>query len=154
MDPPLTVCDQSIAERDTDKSFDVFFPEGGGGSFRWNGVTFRGRHYGTNAYPASSGTYSGVELAYSPGAAAIGAAGLVGLAKTPRRLRAVAFGFEHARKIVGDARAQVRVVNRRRDLESSLEVAGGRPPGAPRRGEPRPPPRGPARGRGRPPRAG
>ena len=98
------MCDQSIAERDVDKTFDVFFPEGGGGSFPGNGVTFRGRHYGTNAYPASSGTYSGVELAYSPGAAAIGAAGLVGLAKTQRRLRTIAFGLEHACKIVGDAR--------------------------------------------------
>ena len=117
------MCDQSIAERDTDKSFDVFFPEGGGGSFRGNGVTFRGRHYGTNARPLSSVAYLGVELTYSAWAAAIGAPGLVGLAKTERRLSAVAFGFEHARKVVGDARSQVGVVNGQRNLESSLEVA-------------------------------
>ena len=98
------MCDQSIAERDVDKTFDVFFPEGGGGSFPGNGVTFRGRHYGTNAHPASSRAYLGVELTYSTRAAAVGTAGLVSLAKTQRRLRAIAFGLEHACKIVGDAR--------------------------------------------------
>src|SRR5207245_6464532 len=86
-------------------------------------VTFRGRHYGTNAQGVSSPTYSSFEFTYSAGAPAIGAPGLVSLAKTQRRLRAIAFGLEHARKIVGDPRPQVGVIHGQRDLESPLEVA-------------------------------
>src|SRR6267143_4139611 len=94
-----------------------------GGSFTKNDVTFRGRHYGTIAHPMSSPAYSGVELAYTGGPAPIGAAGLVGLAKTERGLCTVAFGLQHAREIVGDAGAQVGVFDRHRDLEGPLEVA-------------------------------
>src|ERR1700730_3550477 len=107
-----------------------------GGSFMKNDTTFRGRHCGTFAYQLSSTAYSGVEFTYRVQPRPVATAGLIRLPKTQCRLRAVAFGFEGAGKIVGDAGAQVRAVDGEGDLEGPLDMAGrGLPPPA-RMGDP------------------
>src|SRR6202165_3227619 len=102
-----------------------------GGSFLKNDTTFRGRHCGTFAHPLSSTAYLGVELAYCAQPGPFTSAGLIRLPKTQCRLRVIAFGFEGAGEIVGDAGAQVRAIDGDGDLEGPLEMAvRGLPPAA------------------------
>src|SRR4029077_12024529 len=92
------------------------------GSFLKNDTTFRGRHCGTFAHRLSSTAYLGVEFTYRAQPGPVAPAGLIGLPETERRLRVVPFGLEGAGKIVGDAGAQVRAIDRDRDLQRPLEV--------------------------------